>query len=55
MRAWVDGGIDLGDAAQRQALGDLAAADMVTRGDIISWAQSFGSDLRQRNALYACQ
>ncbi|MET9694943.1 hypothetical protein ABZY81_42305 [Streptomyces sp. NPDC006514] len=35
LRVWVDGGIDTGDAAQRQALEDLAAADMVTRGDII--------------------
>ncbi|MFF3730825.1 hypothetical protein ACFYXM_11015 [Streptomyces sp. NPDC002476] len=35
LRVWVDGGIDTGDAAQRQALADLAAADMVTRGDII--------------------
>ncbi|MER8237497.1 hypothetical protein [Streptomyces sp. NPDC094049] len=35
LRVWVDGGIDSGDAAQRQALEDLAAADMVTRGDII--------------------
>ncbi|MCX5115220.1 hypothetical protein OOK13_43625 [Streptomyces sp. NBC_00378] len=32
LRVWVDGGIDTGDAAQRQALADLAAADMVTRG-----------------------
>ncbi|GAB2469525.1 hypothetical protein [Streptomyces incanus] len=35
LRVWVDGGIDTNDAAQRQALDDLAAADMVTRGDII--------------------
>lgn len=35
LRVWVDGGIDPGDAAQRQALEDLAAADMVTRGDSI--------------------
>lgn len=34
LRVWVDGGIDTGDAAQRQALEDLAAADMVTRGDL---------------------
>ncbi|MGW7018121.1 hypothetical protein ACWGGS_01955 [Streptomyces decoyicus] len=35
LRVWVDGGIDPYDAAQRQALKDLAAAEMVTRGDII--------------------
>ncbi|MFE7045254.1 hypothetical protein ACFU9X_39330 [Streptomyces atratus] len=37
LRVWVDGGIgiDPHDAAQRQALEDLAAAEMVTRGDII--------------------
>ncbi|MFF6779016.1 hypothetical protein ACFY8W_36460 [Streptomyces sp. NPDC012637] len=35
LRVWVDGGIDTGDAAQRQALEDLAAADMVTRSDLI--------------------
>ncbi|MFB7254870.1 hypothetical protein [Streptomyces nojiriensis] len=35
LRVWVDGGIDPGDAAQRQALEDLAAAAMVNRGDII--------------------
>ncbi|MER6257886.1 hypothetical protein ABT224_41880 [Streptomyces sp. NPDC001584] len=35
LRVWVDGGIDPHDAAQRQALEDLAAADMVTRGDIV--------------------
>ncbi|GHH54755.1 hypothetical protein [Streptomyces candidus] len=35
LRVWVDGGIDTADAAQRQALEDLAAADMVTRGDLI--------------------
>ncbi|WP_327135414.1 hypothetical protein OG311_37455 [Streptomyces sp. NBC_01343] len=35
LRVWVDGGIDTTDAAQRQALEDLAAAEMVTRGDII--------------------
>ncbi|OSP41191.1 hypothetical protein B7767_22365 [Streptomyces sp. 13-12-16] len=34
LRVWVDGGIDTTDAAQRQALENLAAADMVTRGDI---------------------
>jgi hypothetical protein len=35
LRVWVDGGIDTRDAAQRQALEDLAAADMVARSDII--------------------
>ncbi|MFG2690811.1 hypothetical protein ACGFWG_32405 [Streptomyces sp. NPDC048405] len=35
LRVWVDGGIDTADAAQRQALEDLAAADMVARGDIV--------------------
>ncbi|MFI5773660.1 hypothetical protein ACIA74_35130 [Streptomyces sp. NPDC051658] len=35
LRVWVDGGIDTADAAQRQALDDLTAADMVARGDII--------------------
>ncbi|MFD7915080.1 hypothetical protein ACFV30_30885 [Streptomyces sp. NPDC059752] len=35
LRVWVDGGSDPHDAAQRQALEDLAAAEMVTRGDII--------------------
>ncbi|GGU60081.1 hypothetical protein GCM10010211_26380 [Streptomyces albospinus] len=36
LRVWVDGGIDTNDAAQRQALENLAAAaDMVTRGDIV--------------------
>lgn len=35
LRVWADGGIDTNDAAQRQALEDLAAAEMVTRGDII--------------------
>ncbi|MFD7258405.1 hypothetical protein [Streptomyces sp. NPDC059874] len=35
LRVWVDGGIDTNDAAQRQALEDLAAAEMVTRGDIV--------------------
>jgi hypothetical protein len=33
---WVDGGIDTGDAAQRQALEDLAAADIVGRLQIVS-------------------
>ncbi|MFF2194255.1 hypothetical protein [Streptomyces sp. NPDC058157] len=35
LRVWVDGAIDTNDAAQRHALEELAAADMVTRGDII--------------------
>ncbi|MFB7467080.1 hypothetical protein ACFCZ1_26895 [Streptomyces sp. NPDC056224] len=35
LHVWLDGGIDTNDAAQRQALEDLAAAEMVTRGDII--------------------
>ncbi|GLX41206.1 hypothetical protein Sros01_72790 [Streptomyces roseochromogenus] len=35
IRVWVDGGIDPHDVAQRQAIEDLAAAEMVTRGDII--------------------
>ncbi|SCF72942.1 hypothetical protein, partial [Streptomyces sp. Ncost-T10-10d] len=34
LRVWGDGGIDTGDAAQRQALEDLVAAGMVTRGDM---------------------
>lgn len=35
LRVWVDGDIDTTDAAQRQALENLAAAEMVTRGDIV--------------------
>lgn len=35
LRVWVDGGVDTNNAAQRQALEDLVAADMVARGDII--------------------
>ena len=35
LRVWVDGGIDPHDAAQRQALEDLAAAEMVIPGGII--------------------
>ncbi|MFC9595995.1 hypothetical protein ACFTUC_40170 [Streptomyces sp. NPDC056944] len=35
LRVWGDGGIDPHDAAQSQALEDLATAEMVTRGDII--------------------
>ncbi|MFE7396412.1 hypothetical protein [Streptomyces sp. NPDC057557] len=34
LRVWGDGGVNTGDAAQRQALEDLVAADMVTRGDM---------------------
>lgn len=32
---WADGGIDSADADQSQALEALAAAEMVTRGDLI--------------------
>ncbi|MFE0063216.1 hypothetical protein [Streptomyces sp. NPDC059003] len=35
LRVWVDGGIDTTDAAQRQAVEDLAGAGMVTCGDIV--------------------
>jgi hypothetical protein len=35
LRVWVDGGIDTADAAQRQALEDLAAADMVIRSELV--------------------
>ncbi|MEU5811450.1 hypothetical protein [Streptomyces sp. NPDC047718] len=35
LRVWVAGGIDPHDAAQRQALEDLAVAEMVTCGDIV--------------------
>ncbi|KMO93497.1 hypothetical protein [Streptomyces roseus] len=35
LRVWVDGGIDPHDAAQRQALEDLAAAEMVNPGGIV--------------------
>ncbi|MFF9691384.1 hypothetical protein [Streptomyces sp. NPDC014623] len=35
LRVWADGGIDPSDATQFQALEDPAAAEMVTRGDII--------------------
>ncbi|MEU5149458.1 hypothetical protein [Streptomyces yangpuensis] len=35
LRVWFDGRIDPHDAAQRQALKDLAAAEMVTRSDIV--------------------
>ncbi|MCX4632690.1 hypothetical protein [Streptomyces sp. NBC_01443] len=35
LRVWVDGGIDPHDAAQRHALEDLAAAEMVNPGGII--------------------
>ncbi|MFB0631305.1 hypothetical protein [Streptomyces sp. AB3(2024)] len=35
LRVWVDGGIDPHDAAQRQALEDLDAAEMVIPGGII--------------------
>ncbi|MGW5852394.1 hypothetical protein ACWFQ8_31395 [Streptomyces sp. NPDC055254] len=35
LRFWVDGGIAPGNTAQSQALEDLAAADKVTRGDLI--------------------
>ncbi|MFD5936468.1 hypothetical protein [Streptomyces sp. NPDC060333] len=34
LRVWVDGGIDPHDAAQRQALEDLVAAEMVNPGGI---------------------
>ncbi|MEX2985584.1 hypothetical protein [Streptomyces sp. C36] len=35
LRVWVDGGIDTGDAVQRQALDALVGAHMVNRGDIV--------------------
>ncbi|MGW2090136.1 hypothetical protein [Streptomyces sp. NPDC001880] len=35
LRVRADGGIDTTDAAQRESLEDLAAAEMVTRGDTI--------------------
>ncbi|MFE4957966.1 hypothetical protein ACFRCW_28840 [Streptomyces sp. NPDC056653] len=35
LRVWVDGGIDTTDAAQRQALEGLAAADMVIRSELV--------------------
>ncbi|QES51952.1 hypothetical protein DEJ50_33105 [Streptomyces venezuelae] len=47
LRVWVDGGIDTTDAAQRQAVADLAAAEMVTRGDTI--------DRFHDNVLYSLQ
>ncbi|WP_327267142.1 hypothetical protein OG444_40135 (plasmid) [Streptomyces sp. NBC_01232] len=45
LRVWVDGGIDLHDAAQRQALEDLAAAEMVNPGGIV--------DCLHDNVLYS--
>ncbi|WP_331719567.1 hypothetical protein [Streptomyces virginiae] len=39
LRVWGDGGIDPHHAAQRQALEDLAATEMVTHGDILDRLQ----------------